>query len=150
MVRHNQKLKKKLQSTLVAAAMAKETGKSGKKSKKQATATLTAAEASNTDDADAMRDQGFCRPRLLILCPFRSTALRIVQAMRDILGENTSVSGWDKLVDEFSPPDGSDADGPQSKKPEDWKALFENQNMDDDFKVSNGGSSLWSWVTEVH
>lgn len=87
------------------------------------------------EDNDAMRDQGFCRPRILILCPFRGTALRIVQQIRDILGENTSISGWDKLKDEFSAPDEDEEDGPDSKKPEDWKELFAKQNIDDDFKM---------------
>jgi hypothetical protein len=135
-VRHNQKLKRKLQNTIIAAAVAKEAAKGSKKRSAAAisAAAITPAEASNADDADVMRDQGFCRPRVLILCPFRSTALRIVQSMRAILGENTSVSGWDKLVDEFSAPEDEDT-GVESRKPEDWKALFDKQNIDDDFKV---------------
>lgn len=138
-IRHNQKLKKKLQNSLVAAAVASD-GANKSAKKKNKTAAPVAAEATNADDAEVMRDQGFCRPRLLILCPYRSTALRIVQAIRAILGENTSISGWDKLVDEYSPPPDDDddkADQAGSRKPEDWKALFHQQNVDDDFKVNS-------------
>jgi U3 small nucleolar RNA-associated protein 25 len=139
-IRHNQKLKKKLQNSLVAAAVAEGAAKSAKKKKAPG---VTSAEASNADDAEAMRDQGFCRPRLLILCPFRSTALRIVQALRGVLGENTSVSGWDKLMDEFSAPEVNEADPAETRKPEDWQALFGKNNADDDFKVRHRVATMF-------
>lgn len=144
-IKHNQKLQRKLRDSIVASAVAKETttAKAAKRSKAgKGAAALPiptpegeAAEAIATEDADAMRDQGFCRPRVLILCPFRGAALRIVQQIRSILGENTSVSGWDKMQDEFSTLDEEDETGPDSKKPQDWKDIFSNQNIDDDFKV---------------
>lgn len=144
-IKHNQKLQRKLRDSIVATALAKETttAKAAKKNKAgKGAAALPIAipdesvDAITTEDADAMRDQGFCRPRVLILCPFRGTALRVVQQIRSILGENTSVSGWDKLQDEFSQLEEEDETGPDSKKPQDWKDLFSNQNIDDDFKVS--------------
>ena len=93
------------------------------------------AESMSPEEADAMRDQGFCRPRVLILCPFRGTALKVVESIRGILGENTSISGWDKLEEEFSAPDSDDSETAANlNKPEDWKKLFD-QNIDDDFKV---------------
>ena len=137
-VRHNQKLKRKLQNSIIAAAVAKETKKSNtttntttdnEKLKKESN-----IEVDNNNDI--MRDQGYCRPRILILCPFRSTAYRIIEKIRLILGENTSISNWEKFIEEFGVLDDSDAEDKDSKKPEDWKAMFDKQNIDDDFKVS--------------
>lgn len=99
-----------------------------------------------------MQDQGFSRPRVLILCPFRGSAVKVIQGIQSILGENTSISGMEKLEEEYGPPDeandedaaefmqqqnkkgGSSKKGP-APKPEDWEALFKQQNIDDDFKV---------------
>lgn len=133
-VKHNQKLKRKLRDSMVASAVAKEAA-GGKASKKKNKATQELALVTGAEDNDAMRDQGFCRPRVLILCPFRGTALQIVKQIKELLGENTSISGWDKLKDEFSAPEDEEEDGPDSKKPEDWKELFGKQNIDDDFKM---------------
>lgn len=92
-------------------------------------------------------DQGFCRPRVLILCPFRGTAFEIIKNIKRILGDNTSMSNIDKFEEEYGPPDddsdsdNEDIDGgtltaagkskikskerkERSDKPEDWKALF--------------------------
>lgn len=92
-------------------------------------------------------DQGFCRPRVLILCPFRGTAFEIIKNIKRILGDNTSMSNIEKFEEEFGPPDddsesdNEDTDGGKltaagkskikskerkegSDKPEDWKALF--------------------------
>ena len=93
-------------------------------------------------------DQGFCRPRVLILCPFRGTAMKIIENIKSILGENTSISNKSKFAEEFGPPDSDsdddseDEDGGNTEtasekskkkskkrkegleKPDDWKALF--------------------------
>jgi hypothetical protein len=153
-VKHNQKLKKKLRDSIIANAVAKqndiESGGKNKKKAKRAAAQSTPVDVSAAmgavtsttlldndepvdESGDASRDQGYCRPRVLILCPFRGTALRIVKGMCDILGENTSISGLEKFESEYSSPE-EDGISPISKKPEDWKHLFD-QNIDDDFKV---------------
>ncbi len=59
------------------------------------------AGATGGEDQSVMHDQGFCRPRVLILCPFRSQAKQLVDAMNDLLGPNTSVTGMDKFEEEF-------------------------------------------------
>lgn len=90
----------------------------------------------DVEDASIL-DQGYTRPRVLILCPFRSTARRIVQGLISALGEDiTSVTGLDKFKEEFSAPDelSDEADVGAVKKPSDWKAIF-NDNTDDDFKM---------------
>lgn len=89
-------------------------------------------------EIDSCRDQGFTRPRLLILCPFKSSVIRIVQLMKDILGENTSYSGLEKLLDDFGDnPDEVEEEGKngvKKEKPLDWHTLFDG-NIEDDFKV---------------
>ena len=93
-------------------------------------------------------DQGFCRPRVLILCPFRGTAMKIIENIKKILGDNTSISNQSKFAEEFGPPDSDSEDDSDdedignsetasgkskrkskkrkegSDKPDDWKALF--------------------------
>lgn len=94
------------------------------------------------------RDQGFTRPRLLILCPFRGSALAIIETLKVVLGEHTSISGWDKLLEEYAVVSSEQEEGvgrgnasssssssSSSRKPHDWQQLF-GQNIDDDFKVS--------------
>ena len=47
------------------------------------------------------QDQGFTRPRLLVLCPFRGSAYAYVTALIRVLGENSTVGGLEKFNDEF-------------------------------------------------
>jgi hypothetical protein len=111
---------------------------------------------------DVYRDQGFVRPRLLILCPFRHTARKIIDMMIRILGPNTSISNYEKFQEEYADPIEDDPNDEKQldpynyqlykqqkkrqerqqtsshgpvKKPADWEAIFKG-NMDDDFKVS--------------
>jgi U3 small nucleolar RNA-associated protein 25 len=52
--------------------------------------------------------------------------------MRAILGPNTTVSNGERFVEEYGADDESE---PQPRKPQDWRDLFEGQNVDDDFKL---------------
>ncbi len=160
-LKHNQKLKKRAKDALLAAALA-DAGKGDKGNKKRkhsapaVTNDIAPSSSSGvigSDEAEelAAHDQGFCRPRVLILCPFRGSAVEVIRSLERILGPNTSVSGLEKLNDEFGPPDEDAADddldyggkagkssgnGPQ-RKPADWEALFKDRNIDDDFKVES-------------
>ena len=167
-VKHNQKAKKRAtemaSSAASAAAAAAESGKKKKKAAVDKEALLREAEAA-AGERGGYADQGYCRPRVLILCPMRGTALRVVEGLVDVLGENTSLSSRDKFAEEFGPPDDDEDDededddeedeeeekgraGGESLKrkrkqkkrrppehPDDWRALFKGQNVDDDFKV---------------
>ena len=193
-VKHNQKLKKKLHDTILDRAVTHEENKSiGKRASRRKKAsmldsgttadptsmmmttmtTMMMMEAANDnnlqmikadvgclslrddpqqDDSSIYRDQGFTRPRLLILCPFRGSALVIIKTLKVVLGEhNTSISGWDKLLEEYAAPEleegvgvgrgdapSSSSSSSSSRKPPDWQQLF-GQNIDDDFKVSACG-----------
>ena len=108
-----------------------------------------------SQETGTVRDQGFVRPRILIICPFRGVALRVIENIRDIFGSNTTLGKEEKLYEEFGSPDfsssSSDEDdvsmdndneeksGKTSKKkkvirPKDWRSDF-HQNVDDDFKI---------------
>ncbi|XP_028580588.2 U3 small nucleolar RNA-associated protein 25 homolog [Podarcis muralis] len=88
-----------------------------------------------TDD-DSFRDQGLTRPKVLIVVPFRESALRVVQIFISLL-ESTSqkkidVSNKKRFKGEF----GSDPEEkpPNLKRPEDYEAVFAG-NIDDHFRL---------------
>jgi U3 small nucleolar RNA-associated protein 25 len=75
------------------------------------------------EEVDDLRDQGFTRPRVLVLCPFRGTALRIVHRLIRLLGGSNdlegrssnsggkaSVAGLERLEEEFSKPEEDEED----------------------------------------
>jgi U3 small nucleolar RNA-associated protein 25 len=73
-------------------------------------------------------DQGFTRPRVLILVPFRHHAFEIVKTMVDISGFK-KLDNYDRFIDEFT----SEAqDNPN--RPPDFLKTFAG-NIDDNFKV---------------
>lgn len=111
------------------------------------------SDAQESSEDDHFHDAGFTRPRVLILCPFRSSALSIVNNMirllngqvakpdnadsNDLSSGPTIVSNYDKLLDEFSYLDEDEEEGgpAPSDKPVDWQRYFHCQNSDDDFKM---------------
>eukprot|EP00981_Chlorochromonas_danica_P005477 scaffold1110_cov182-Ochromonas_danica.AAC.4 len=164
-MKHNQRLKRKQQEVKLQAANNEANGTSTttRKSQRKAALTKTTAEEerddskqnNNQQEEGSLRDQGFTRPRLLILVPFRSSAKKIVKTLMNILGDQTSVAGLDRLEEEFADPDpDSDNDddvngggrlsakqkerrkrsGGPTDKPWDWQQTFQG-NVDDDFKI---------------
>lgn len=129
MVKHNQKLKKKMDEERLRLAE-EEKGTQKKRAK-----VSTSVEV---DVPVEFQDQGYTRPRVLILCPFRGTAFKLVMALKHFLGKNTTISQVEKFVEEYgsSEEDGgcSEEEGVMNKKPQDWKHIFD-QNVDDDFKL---------------
>lgn len=146
-IKHNTKLKQKKNALLIK--------NNSEKSAKIVQSSLDVPEG-------VYHDQGFARPRVLILCPFRGVAFRCVKTILETYGENTSVANLEKFVEEYGPPDfDEDSDGnssnddaalpadkensssgrkkrkrsrKSSERSEDWKADF-HQNVDDDFKI---------------
>ena len=79
-------------SAAAAAALAKEQGKKKKKillQQDQQQQSSSSSASGGNSNPESYSDQGYCRPRVLILCPMRGTALRFIEAMMHILGENT-------------------------------------------------------------
>lgn len=108
---------------------------------------------------DWQRDQGFTRPKVLILLPFRGLAHEVVEIMIGLLGPKTVAVNKDRFDEEYGPDldedgegggiDGAEVDGSKQaaaraerakavleRKPADWKALFgEGRNVDDMFTL---------------
>ncbi|KAL8185343.1 UNVERIFIED_CONTAM: hypothetical protein K2H54_047526 [Gekko kuhli] len=85
---------------------------------------------------DGFRDQGLTRPKVLIVVPFRESALRVVQVFISLLEsaskKKIDVSNKKRFKGEF----GSDPEEkpPNLKRPEDYEAVFAG-NVDDHFRI---------------
>lgn len=89
-------------------------------------------------DDPRLRDQGYTRARILIIVPFRYSALKIGKSIANLLGEGLNISHFDRFIQEFGDEDGFDStlrpvacDG---KKPNDYYHTFHG-NTDDAFRV---------------
>ncbi|XP_007890663.1 U3 small nucleolar RNA-associated protein 25 homolog [Callorhinchus milii] len=80
------------------------------------------------------RDQGLTRPKVLIVVPFRESALRVVHSLINLLEvkDKLEVSNKKRFKDEFgfNPEDIP----PNLKRPEDYEAMFAG-NIDDHFRI---------------
>ena len=83
---------------------------------------------------DDFRDQGFVRPRVLIVLPFRDSAYRVINMLMDLLNpeEKTSTVNYNRFVDEFT---GDSLYFPKKNpKPEDYEQTFSG-NTEDTFRI---------------
>ncbi|GAX83068.1 hypothetical protein CEUSTIGMA_g10494.t1 [Chlamydomonas eustigma] len=103
------------------------------------------------------RDQGFTRPKVLILLPQRNLAFKLIRrlvsmAMRETRAD--SVQGKEKFVEQFTDPEEEEEEDMDPKlrarraaKPAEWQALFSG-NVDDHFrvgiKITRGAIRLFS------
>ncbi|EOA37780.1 hypothetical protein CARUB_v10012647mg [Capsella rubella] len=99
---------------------------------------------------DGFMDQGFTRPKVLILLPLRSIAFRVVKRLIQLTPESQrgTVEHLDRFNNEFGSEEGT-VDGDEennssknensitqkSSKPSDWQALFGTSNNDDEFML---------------
>ncbi|XP_072906843.1 U3 small nucleolar RNA-associated protein 25 homolog [Hemitrygon akajei] len=85
-------------------------------------------------DDDDLRDQGLTRPKVLIVVPFRDSALRVIQTLISLLDakDKLEISNKKRFKDEY----GSDPNDkpPNLKRPEDYEAVFSG-NIDDHFRI---------------
>lgn len=83
------------------------------------------------------RDQGFTRPKVLVLLPFRNSALSWVHSLLNHSSASTVVH-LDRFEREYSLPDGTtdkfSEPGAEERWPEDHRRVFAG-NIDDTFKV---------------
>uniref|UniRef100_A0A1J3JND1 Digestive organ expansion factor-like protein n=1 Tax=Noccaea caerulescens TaxID=107243 RepID=A0A1J3JND1_NOCCA len=87
---------------------------------------------------DGLRDQGFTRPKVLILLPLRSIAFRVVNRLIQLTPETlrVNVEHPRNFIYNFGCEDGSENDDHKKRsKPCDWQALFGEGNSDDDFML---------------
>jgi U3 small nucleolar RNA-associated protein 25 len=91
------------------------------------------------EDVSSYQDSGYTRPRVLVLTPFRSSAMSIINGMVELLdggSGGTVVTGSDKLAVEYGMTEQEEDDvrAENRNKPEDWLDKFRG-NVDDDFKM---------------
>jgi len=132
------------------------TGTSGKKKRNTKTVTKQASKRSGKllldDEEDIPRDQGFTRPKVLIVVPFRSTAYRLVELLIKLAPklQTERVANKKRFYSEFGPAPVVDdeteataaAEASQDKgrkrkpptRPADWKETFAG-NTDDCFTL---------------
>lgn len=83
---------------------------------------------------DEFRDQGFVRPRVLILLPFRDSAYRVINMLIDLLNpkEKAGILNYKRFEDEFT---GQTLHFPKKNpKPEDYELTFAG-NTEDTFRI---------------
>ncbi|XP_031555549.1 digestive organ expansion factor homolog isoform X2 [Actinia tenebrosa] len=85
-------------------------------------------------EVDDLRDQGLTRPKVLILVPFRNSALKIVNIIIDLLLPNGEgqVMSKKRFQEEYS--DSGASDTKRSFRPVDFEKMFEG-NIDDCFRI---------------
>uniref|UniRef100_A0A3B4HA89 U3 small nucleolar RNA-associated protein 25 homolog n=1 Tax=Pundamilia nyererei TaxID=303518 RepID=A0A3B4HA89_9CICH len=84
---------------------------------------------------DELRDQGLTRPKVLILVPFRGSALQVVHTLISLLetkGKKVMVSNKKKFKEEFG--EDEDEKPPNLQRPDDYNAIFTG-NVDDHFRI---------------
>ncbi|KAF4741816.1 hypothetical protein FOZ63_018490 [Perkinsus olseni] len=83
-------------------------------------------------DSDPYRDQGFSRPRVLILCPFRNVAREYVQWLLKLAPNNQQTMNKKRFDDQFGTEEFS-----SKNEATDWRdGIFpEDDFADDDFRV---------------
>ncbi|KAL3145860.1 hypothetical protein ABBQ38_015229 [Trebouxia sp. C0009 RCD-2024] len=110
-------------------------------------------------DSEAPRDQGFTRPKVLILLPMRNMALKCILRLLQLTQKETradSIQGKQRLLEDFGPgEDASDEEEDRTERgkrvkqqqPAEHRALFDG-NCDDHFrigmKITRGSVRLYS------
>eukprot|EP01124_Arcella_intermedia_P022011 TRINITY_DN3185_c0_g1_i1.p1 TRINITY_DN3185_c0_g1~~TRINITY_DN3185_c0_g1_i1.p1 ORF type:complete len:748 (-),score=195.91 TRINITY_DN3185_c0_g1_i1:31-2274(-) len=86
-----------------------------------------------SEDGDLeIRDQGFTRPRVLIIVPSRNDCLKVVETIIDMSPKINSerIANKKKFYEEYF----AETDPPRTRKPDDWLARFRG-NTDDNFRI---------------
>ncbi|KAJ2804986.1 rRNA-binding ribosome biosynthesis protein utp25, partial [Coemansia helicoidea] len=86
-------------------------------------------------DAGELRDRGFTRPRVLILLPFRSSALRVIEKLLKLTSADKEANSA-RLAKEYGPDEDEVAfrSRANARKPADYQQTFAD-NIDDSFRV---------------
>ena len=94
------------------------------------------------ENSEAFKDQGYTRPKVLLLCPTRGVALVYLKKLFGAAGNLAYIDGYDRFLDDYSvnrDEAKTDADHKERvlmSKSKDWQDLFgEEVNDDDDFKL---------------
>ncbi|KAJ2731790.1 rRNA-binding ribosome biosynthesis protein utp25 [Coemansia sp. BCRC 34962] len=106
-------------------------------------AKLTKAHAEGTD-AGELRDQGFTRPRVLIVLPFRNSAYNVVEKLYKLASGGQDMNA-PRFVKEYGPA-GYEESVVSKRKPDDFRKTFAG-NIDDGFRI---GVQLYRKTARVY
>ncbi|KAJ1815403.1 rRNA-binding ribosome biosynthesis protein utp25 [Coemansia sp. RSA 2675] len=106
-------------------------------------AKLTKAHAEGTD-AGELRDQGFTRPRVLIVLPFRNSAYKVVDKLYKLASGGQDMNA-PRFVKEYGPA-GYEESVISKRKPDDFRKTFAG-NIDDGFRI---GVQLYRKTARVY
>ncbi|KAJ2744430.1 rRNA-binding ribosome biosynthesis protein utp25 [Coemansia sp. BCRC 34301] len=95
-------------------------------------------------DAGELRDQGFTRPRVLIVLPFRNSAYKIVEKLHKLASGGQDMNA-PRFIKEYGP-DGYEESVISKRKPDDFRKTFAG-NIDDGFRV---GVQLYRKTARVY
>lgn len=83
------------------------------------------------DIPEEFRDQGLTSPKVLVVVPFRNTALEIVSMLIMLLGDEANVMNKKRFYTEFG---WEESDKPKLERPADYEKMFAG-NIDDSFRI---------------
>lgn len=87
--------------------------------------------AQHNSEPEPPPDQGFTKPKVLVLMPFKNSCLEFVQAMASVLPSSCWLDKKKQFMQEYGPD--PDSDDPRNK-PADWYQRFHG-NIDEDFRI---------------
>ncbi|KAH9254394.1 hypothetical protein BASA81_007507 [Batrachochytrium salamandrivorans] len=76
-----------------------------------------------TGDVPVLRDQGFTRPRILVLLPYKSSCFRFIKLLIELFPNKTRVKNLDRFVEEFGPAGEEEGEEKEDKPAVDWRAF---------------------------
>ena len=91
------------------------------------------SKSQSSSDPPELRDQGYSRPKVLILLPTRNAALEVIHSIIN-LAQPEQQENRKRFQEQFSLPPGTEDPLLVSNKPDDFKALF-GGNHDDLFRI---------------
>ncbi|KAF9437745.1 rRNA-binding ribosome biosynthesis protein utp25 [Entomortierella beljakovae] len=86
-----------------------------------------------TTEVPEFRDQGFTRPKVLIILPFKNTVVDVVESLIALSG-STQQDNRKRFFDEFGADEDIEKDAKNSDRPADFLETFKG-NIDDHFRV---------------
>ncbi|KAJ2898925.1 rRNA-binding ribosome biosynthesis protein utp25 [Coemansia aciculifera] len=106
-------------------------------------AKLAKAHAEGVDGGE-LRDQGFTRPRVLIILPFRNSAYKVVEKLYKLASGGQDLNA-PRFIKEYGP-EGYEESVISKRKPDDFRKTFAG-NIDDGFRV---GVQLYRKTAKVY
>lgn len=110
--------------------------KTKKKVKNHTTKIIKAKLEKRYEDSDRYRDQGYAKPKILILLPFKHSAYRLVETIIKLLfeGKNITVQNLSRFREDFGPGEEGQGVFRMQNKAEDFQEIFKG-NITEDFKI---------------